>query len=104
MGDNPDWSLSPYNLFSFSHLGCEVKLRPHPSRCALRGTHITPGTHVVIDSAFHPDSAAYKQTGLREVLGWMQNLPLIGRILAHGTGFYWASLQGVGSGSCEWIE
>lgn len=33
-----------------------------------------------------------------------QNAPLVGRIIAHGTGFYWNSLQAAGVGHCEWEE
>ena len=33
-----------------------------------------------------------------------QNMFGLGRIIAHGTGFYWNSLQAVGTGRCEWVE
>ncbi|KAH8113125.1 alpha/beta-hydrolase [Phellopilus nigrolimitatus] len=102
-GDNSEWLLSPWNLFSFAHLGCEVKLRGAPERCQVSGTHITPGTHVVVASAFHLDALPDQNTPLRRTLRALQDLPLLGRLLAHGTGFYWVALQEVGAGTCEWV-
>lgn len=69
----------------------------------MSGTHITPGTHVIVESAFHLDSLKDQETPLGAALHALQNLPLVGRLLAHGTGFYWAALQGVGAGACEWV-
>ncbi|KAI5123032.1 hypothetical protein M0805_007653 [Coniferiporia weirii] len=102
-GDNVGWLFSPWNLFSFSHLGCEVKLQSAPKRCKLSGMHITPGTWVAVESEFHPGSLDSKKTPLRRVMHDLQEIPLLGRILAHGTGFYWAALQDVGMGKCEWV-
>ena len=120
-------------VIQVSHLGCEIKLRPAPKRCLARGSHITPGSRVVIESSIHldtltdegklarngnSDSDSDAFIGLKTIrelerettepdlgtqLLTLQKLPLIGRLLAHGTGFYWASLQKTTRGTCEWI-
>ncbi|KAL5500937.1 hypothetical protein ACEPAH_9324 [Sanghuangporus vaninii] len=102
-GDNAEWSLSPWNLFSYAHLGCEIKLRDAPGRCEVSGSHVTPGTHVIVESEFHSDVAKGQESPLRAALIALQDLPVIGRLLAHAPGFYWASLQGVGADTCEWV-
>jgi len=101
-GDYTKWSLSPWNLFSFSHLGCEIKMRPAPTRSIVSGTHVTPGSSVRIESAFHLDALDQNITPLRKTLTRLQNLPIIGRLVAHAPGFYWSSLLEVGTGVCEW--
>ena len=95
-------TLIHYLLHPVSHLGCEVTLRPSPAPCQVSGTHITPGTHVVVHSAF-PDDSDPTDTRLSETIQWLQGLPLIGRVLAHGPGFYWVALKGVQQGACEWV-
>ena len=89
--------------FTDSHLGCEIKLRDAPKRCEVSGWHVTPGTHVLIESAFPLDAAKAQESPFRAALMALQEMPLAGRLIAHGTGFYWASLQGVGPGTCEWV-
>lgn len=91
------------SIFLVAHLGCEVKLRDAPNPCMVKGNLITPGTQVLIDSAFHLDALEDRETPLRMTLAMLQRLPLIGCLMAHGTGFYWAALQGVGTGSCDWL-
>ena len=88
---------------SVAHLGCEIKLRDAPQHCLVKGNLITPGTHVVIESAFNTDHPTYLDSVPRKTLGYLQRIPVAGRLLAHCTGLYWASLQGVRSGECEWI-
>jgi hypothetical protein len=39
-----------------------------------------------------------------QIMQRMQNVLGVGRLIAHGTGFYWNSLQAVGVGRCEWVE
>ncbi len=53
---------------------------------------------------FHLDALDQNMTPLRKTLTWLQNLPLIGRLVAHAPGFYWSSLLEVGTGVCEWEE
>lgn len=115
-----------------SHLGCELTLARSPDRCRVSGTHITPGTTVVVDSVGHRHSKTKgegivngsrpgeKTNGVvhlnakkgmekkseeeirKDTIRWLQSLPLIGRVLAHGTGFYWVALQDTDKGKCEW--
>ncbi|EJD51153.1 alpha/beta-hydrolase [Auricularia subglabra TFB-10046 SS5] len=116
-GDHPEWGLSPYNLFSFAHLGTEIELRKYPHRCIVRGNHITPGSHVRVVSRFRPHNdpppghpehkfrekhnrSFFARAGLMK----MQNIPLVGRLIAHGTAFYWLALKDASVGSCEWDE
>ncbi|KIJ53646.1 hypothetical protein M422DRAFT_154991 [Sphaerobolus stellatus SS14] len=106
-GDNADWSLSPYNLFSYAHIGTEIRLGPSTCASTVAGeTHIIPGSQVYIGSAHMVNNslldkgteARKKQDGLRRI----QNLPLIGRIIAHGTASYWMALNEVKTGRCGW--
>ncbi|KLO15955.1 alpha/beta-hydrolase [Schizopora paradoxa] len=103
-GDHTKWSLSPWNLFSFAHLGSEIKMRSTPTKCLVTGNHITPGTDVMIESALHIDRLDPETEPLRKTLAYMQNLPLIGPIMAHAPGFYWSSLSEVAAGACEWQD
>lgn len=41
---------------------------------------------------------------LRQTLAGLQNYPIIGRLVAHAPGFYWAALLDVKAGECEWEE
>ena len=117
MGDHPHWPLSPFNLFAFAHLGSEVRLRKHPQRCIVSGNHVTHGSHIRVVSRFrrtnhpsadHPaqvqkerhDKTFFAKAGLRT----MEKLPFVGRLLAHGTAFYWLALRDATVGHCEWEE
>ena len=91
------------SLFSVAHLGCEIKLRDAPHECYVKGSLITPGTQVVIESAFGNEHPKYLDAPRRVALGYVQRIPVIGRLLAHSTSFYWASLQGVKAGTCAWL-
>lgn len=92
-----------------AHIGTEIQIRPGPCSSLVSGeTHITPGSHVRIDSAFmtnvsvlKKDPAARKlQQTIRRFGGW----PIIGRIVAHGTASYWITLNEVKIGNCEWAD
>jgi len=106
-GDNGEWSLSPYNLFSYAHIGTEIQLLSAPMTSLVNGeTHITPGSDVYITSAgvvntslLHKDPEAKKK---QDNLKYFQNLPLIGRVLSHGTASYWMALNEVKTGRCDW--
>ncbi|KAF8588363.1 alpha/beta-hydrolase [Ramaria rubella] len=108
-GDYTEWNHSPYNLFSYAHIGTELRLTPAPGPPIISGeTHITPGSHVRIESALmtnvsllHTDKEAVKaQEWMRRVQEW----PLVGRMVAHGTASYWMALNEVRTGGCEWEE
>ena len=79
-------------------------MKPAPGRCVVAGNHITPGTRVVIESAFHLDALDDNVTPLRETIRRVQDMPIIGRLAAHAPGFYWSSLLDIGAGDCEWAE
>lgn len=80
-------------------------MRSGPNQCLVKGNHITPGTHIRIESALEGDDkyddhdgAAGARTGsVRGRNGFkgpthfqrLQNVPIVGRLLAHGTAFYW---------------
>lgn len=53
----------------------------------VKGNLITPGTQVLIDSAFHLDALEDRETPLRMTLAMLQRLPLIGCLMAHGLAF-----------------
>jgi len=106
-GDNGEWSLSPYNLFSYAHIGTEIQLAPAPGISMVNGeTHITPGSDVYIHSAtmvntslLHKDPEARKK---QNRMRYVESLPLVGRIVAHGTASYWMALNEVKTGRCDW--
>ncbi|KAF8515774.1 Alpha/Beta hydrolase protein [Hysterangium stoloniferum] len=108
-GDYSEWSLSPYNLFSYAHIGAEIQLKRSPE-CSIVGgeTHITPGSHIRIVSTLMANvtllgSDAESRKAQAQVV-WAQKLPLIGRILAHGTASYWIALNEVRTGRVEWED
>ena len=92
-----------------AHIGTELRLKPAPSSSVVSGeTHITPGSHVRIESALmtnvsllHSDEESVKA---QQMMRRVQRLPLIGRIVAHGTASYWMALNEVKTGSCEWDD
>ncbi|KAH7098329.1 alpha/beta-hydrolase [Auriculariales sp. MPI-PUGE-AT-0066] len=117
LGDHPEWGMSPYNLFSFAHLGSEIRLRQHPERCIISGNHITNGSNVRVVSSFrrtntpsadHPSQMQkqrhhktfFARAGLRK----LERIPILGRLLSHGTAFYWLALRDASVGNCEWDD
>lgn len=105
-GDQGASILSSDNIFMFCHLGVEVKMRSRPQLNRITGSSFKPGTSVKIYSSLDPHivGAVSIGKGLNPlVLAW-QDIPLIGRLVQHGTTFYWDQLQRVGVGSCEWIK
>lgn len=92
-----------------AHIGTELRLKPAPSSSIVSGeTHITPGSHVRIESALmtnvsllHSDEESVKT---QKMMRRVQKMPLIGRIVAHGTASYWMALNEVKTGSCEWDD
>ena len=92
-------------------------MQTHPDRCIVSGNHITHGSHVRVVSRFRPnndppadhpshaqkekhDRTFFARKGLRK----LERLPIVGRLLAHGTAFYWLSLRDARVGGCEWDE
>ncbi|GJJ13132.1 hypothetical protein Clacol_007382 [Clathrus columnatus] len=108
-GDYSEWNMSPYNLFSYAHIGTEIQIRPAPCSSVVSGeTHIVPGSHVRIDSALMANvSVLSKDTEFRksqQTIRKLQKLPIIGRIVSHGTAGYWLTLNEVKTGACEWAD
>ncbi|TDL17083.1 alpha/beta-hydrolase [Rickenella mellea] len=124
-GDVPEWSLSPFNLFTFAHLGmkliskfcfpapeanqslflgCEIRLRSAPERSEVFGTLLTPGTHVVVESSTPHEVLQDSMTATREEMAKVQKWPIIGRLLAHAPGFYWTQISAISTGTCTWTD
>jgi Lipase (class 3) len=111
-GDNMSFRLSPYNLFSFAHLGMELTLREAPAKSVVRGNAFAHGTRVHIESAVEPQpKPAHPPHGIDaaderaiEVLLKLEKIPILGRLLAHGPAPYWYMLQNVQLGECEWHD
>lgn len=92
-----------------AHIGTELRLKRAPAASGVSGeTHITPGSHVRIESALMTNVSLLKSDGesvraqamMRRVQAW----PLLGRLVSHGTASYWMALNEVKTGSCEWDE
>jgi len=104
LGDYNSISASPTNAFAFAHLGTELKLHSGSSRAQATGNHLAYGTRITIKSKFDQDTidaqrASHSVKGgiqewYRQERGrWYQKIPLIGRLVAHGTVFYWDQLD-----------
>jgi len=107
MGDHPDYALSPYNLFSFAHIGAEIKIKRAPKSCIVRGNHITPGSQIHVASKFDAainDLSAVdpNHERIRKTLDLLEKIPLFGRLLCHWTVPYWVNLRDMNVGPCEW--
>ena len=90
-----------------AHIGTELQLKAAPSPSIVSGeTHIVPGSHVRIESALMTNVSLLdsdeESVKTQQVLRRVQKLPLIGRVVAHGTASYWMALNEVKTGSCEW--
>ncbi|KAF8323587.1 Alpha/Beta hydrolase protein [Cantharellus anzutake] len=112
LGDYNSLQISPNNGFAFAHLGTELKLRNEPDNSNVAGNHITYGTTVHLDSAFSKEEIAKQRAehlaqpgeAKRELIGvFLQKIPLIGRLIAHCTIYYWDQLDRVAIGECNWV-
>jgi len=114
LGDNPDLKLSPTNPAGFAHIGAEIKLQDHPTPSQFAGSLFDRNTVVKITSSFSVEEVKAQQTKLhqqqptlwfREKLGvWAEEIPLIGRLIAHAPVLYWNQLSRVLPGDCVWIK
>ncbi|KZT37546.1 alpha/beta-hydrolase [Sistotremastrum suecicum HHB10207 ss-3] len=106
-GDAKSSLMSPDCIFMFCHLGVEVKMESHPNKNKILGNLFDVGTPVKITSSVDEKSLSvlYKKgSGLSQAVLWWQDLPLVGRLVQHGTTFYWDQLERVGPGECVWIQ
>ncbi|KAF9515703.1 hypothetical protein BS47DRAFT_740953 [Hydnum rufescens UP504] len=97
------------NNFFFSHLGSEIVLYDYPHSSDVTGNHITHDHDVVIDSdgfthqevaAFHSKKISQFGEYIREgIASALQQIPLLGRFLAHSTVNYWDQLRPYCTGS-----
>jgi hypothetical protein len=111
----PDWGddlrmhLSPYNLFSFSHLGMEMTMHPAPrNKVLLSGNAMPYGSKVVIESVgMSKEEDAEREKELlqaRKVIARLMRIPILCRIISHGTAPYWDQLLRIQPGLADWDE
>jgi len=105
----PDWGddlrihLSPYNLFSFSHLGLELTMHSAPKRKVLLSGNAMPhGSLVMIETVGNKSEESFSETS--KTIEKLTALPLLGRIISHGTAPYWDQLLRLQPGPCEWEQ
>ena len=109
-GDNTSIRLSPYNLFSFAHLGMELTLREAPEKSIVGGSAFAHGTIVRIESTVDPIPARTPHSidpvdeEAMEVLRELERKPILGRLVAHAPPLYWYMLQNIRLGVCEWQD
>ncbi|KAG8880849.1 hypothetical protein FRB98_004702 [Tulasnella sp. 332] len=106
IGDSRTRGLGKDNLFNFSHLGVEIFMKDHPNPCQVRGDQVRQ-FKIHVKSAFDESmirkmrakivARGYNQLA---VLGWLQYIPIIGRLAAHGTTNYWEQLERIGLLPC----
>ncbi|KAF9517145.1 hypothetical protein BS47DRAFT_1483567 [Hydnum rufescens UP504] len=98
------------NLF-FSHFGSEIVLYDYPYSSNVTGNHLRYNHKVVINSAFTRKEVAQfqgkKMSKFREnirvtIRTAIQQIPLIGRFIAHFPPYYWDQLDRIALGECEW--
>ncbi|CCA68255.1 hypothetical protein PIIN_02120 [Serendipita indica DSM 11827] len=113
----PDWgddlrmTLSPSNLFSFAHLGVELQMHPAPrNKVIISGNAMPHGSPVFIETAVRQldggaaTSASQEIEQARQKIAFLLKVPLLGRLVAHGTAPYWDELQRVQTGRVEWED
>lgn len=89
-GDLIESSSPKDSIFMFCHLGAEIKMQTYPKPCKvlLSGRPFDEETPVDITSRFDDKdfkAAAEKGSGVSHCTLWLQNLPLVGRFVQHGT-------------------
>jgi hypothetical protein len=113
LGDDRSIAVSPNNAFAFAHLGANIIMKDHPTVNNVSGHHMLYGSPVSIKSKFTADQIAQMRAehlaipgeARREQIGvFLQKIPLIGRVIAHCTIFYWDQLDRIGIGKCEWVS
>ncbi|KAG8926602.1 hypothetical protein FRC01_008645 [Tulasnella sp. 417] len=109
-GDSDKYPLNPDNLFFFSHIGIGLHLKSSPSLTHSEGHIITRSNlnyRVQIGSSFTRDElrqqrATAEKQGL--TIRWMysvlQNIPLVGRLLAHAPPNYLDQMDKLALGDC----
>ncbi|KAF8310018.1 alpha/beta-hydrolase [Clavulina sp. PMI_390] len=112
LGDRRSITVSPNNAFAFAHLGAELIMKDHPKNNNVSGSHMLYGSPVSVHSKFSPQEIAAQRAAhllqpgeqRREQIGVLiQKIPLIGRVAAHATVFYWDQLSRIGLGTCDWV-
>ncbi|KAG8988344.1 hypothetical protein FRB94_000892, partial [Tulasnella sp. JGI-2019a] len=93
------------NMFNFSHLGVEIFMKDHPTPSQVAGDAVRApsGFEVHVTSKF--DAFAWKamRDDLKKkgyvqpfYITWLQYIPVLGSMAAHGTTNYWEQLHRVG--------
>jgi len=101
-GDRKGLHLSPTNILAFAHLGIEIKMRDSLTASILT---LHPRVQVKIASTFTDrelDDLRKKMRSKGAGLSFYEraalNVPFVGRLLAHGSIFYWDQLSRLGTG------
>jgi len=109
LGDRKGLHLSPTNVLAFAHLGVEIKMRDRPTPSIFTGQTLHQRAQVKITSTFTErelDDLRKKMQSEGAGLSFYEraalNIPFVGRLLAHGTIFYWDQLSRLGTGQCSW--
>jgi len=101
-GDRTDSTikLDPDNLFNFCHIGQEIFMKTAPPPCEIQGDALPPDVKVLIGSHYSPEQIIQsRQNALKagwvisRVLVKLQDIPFIGRLVAHATVMYWDQLD-----------
>ncbi|KAG8947802.1 hypothetical protein FRC04_010288 [Tulasnella sp. 424] len=109
LGDNDKIQFDSNNLFGFSHLGIEIFMKSQPHASKVKGNRVqTYGDFDVhITSKFTPDEviaqrefAERNRLTLWKVYGWLQYIPLVGRLAAHATVNYYDQLDQIAISQC----
>jgi hypothetical protein len=97
LGDNQSLatSLSPWNLFSFAHLGTEIRMKTWPERCIVGGSHPNHGSLVRIEGGSGAEEKGRGRDKRGEggldvgvEPGW-KRWWLLRRVVEHGIESYW---------------
>ncbi|KAG8947800.1 hypothetical protein FRC04_010286 [Tulasnella sp. 424] len=109
LGDSDKLEFDSNNLFGFSHLGIEIFMKSHPVASKVQGNRVkTYGNFDVhITSKFTPEEvvaqrefAERNKLTLWKVYGWLQYIPLVGRLAAHATVNYYDQLDQIAISQC----
>jgi hypothetical protein len=83
-------------MFNFCHVGQEIFMKTAPTPCQIQGDALPSGVKVLIGSHYSPTeivqirhSEVSAGWAISNLLVMLQDIPFIGRLVAHATVMYW---------------
>ncbi|EJT97151.1 hypothetical protein DACRYDRAFT_18877 [Dacryopinax primogenitus] len=91
------------DLFAFAHLGAEFRMGSQSQPSYVKGGSLKPDTWVTVRSKLDRGTVNIMNAqGMAPVIRWTQEIPLIGRLVAHATTMYWDAITQLQVGRAHW--